>query len=115
MDYEVFLLSRLREEWLRTGDNQESVIFGLAHTGRIITSAALILLVVIGAFAQGKLVYVQQIGVGIATAIALDVTLVRTLLVPATMQLLGAWNWWAPKWLHISTEPLQQPSARRAP
>ena len=105
MDYEVFLLSRIREEWLRTGDNQESVIFGLAHTGRIITSAALILLVVIGAFAAGKLVYVQQIGVGIATAIALDVTLVRTLLVPATMQLLGAWNWWAPRWLHITQAP----------
>ncbi|HTO53567.1 MAG TPA: MMPL family transporter [Myxococcota bacterium] len=99
MDYEVFLLSRMREEWLRTGDNQNSVIFGLAHTGRIITSAALILLVVIGAFAAGKLVYVKQIGVGMAAAIALDVTVVRALLVPATMQLLGKWNWWAPSWL----------------
>ena len=101
MDYEVFLLSRIREEWLRSGDNRQSVIFGLAHTGRIITSAALILLVVIGAFAAGQLVYVQQIGVGIGAAIALDVTLVRALLVPATMQLLGAWNWWAPRWLHL--------------
>ena len=101
MDYEVFLLSRIREEWLRSGDNRQSVIFGLAHTGRIITSAALILLVVIGAFAAGKLVYVQQIGVGIGAAIALDVTLVRALLVPATMQLLGDWNWWAPRWLHL--------------
>ena len=97
MDYEVFLLSRIREEWLRTGDNRGSVIFGLAHTGRIITSAALILLVVIGAFAAGDLVYVKQIGVGMAAAIALDVTLVRALLVPATMQLLGDWNWWAPR------------------
>jgi RND superfamily putative drug exporter len=102
MDYEVFLLSRIREAWLRTGDNQESVIFGLAHTGRIITSAALILIVVIGAFASGRLVYVQQIGVGVASAIALDVTLVRALLVPATMQLLGKWNWWAPRWLQGS-------------
>jgi RND superfamily putative drug exporter len=101
MDYEVFLLSRIREEWLRTGDNQESVIFGLAHTGRIITSAALILLVVVGAFAAGDLVYVKQIGVGMAAAIALDVTLIRALLVPATMQLLGDWNWWAPRWLHL--------------
>jgi RND superfamily putative drug exporter len=101
MDYEVFLLSRIREEFLRTGDNRESVISGLAHTGRIITSAALILLVVIGAFAAGQLVYVKQIGVGIGSAIALDVTLVRALLVPATMQLLGAWNWWAPRWLHL--------------
>ena len=105
MDYEVFLLSRIREEWLRGGDNQESVIFGLAHTGRIITSAALILLVVIGAFAAGALVYVKQIGVGMAAAIALDVTLVRALLVPATMQLLGKWNWWAPAWLLRSPQP----------
>jgi RND superfamily putative drug exporter len=105
MDYEVFLLSRIREEWLRSGDNRESVISGLAHTGRIITSAALILLVVIGSFAAGQLVYVQQIGVGIGSAIALDVTLVRALLVPATMQLLGRWNWWAPRWLHLSAPP----------
>jgi RND superfamily putative drug exporter len=113
MDYEVFLLSRIREAWLRSGDNRESVIFGLAHTGRIITSAALILLVVIGAFAAGKLVYVQQIGVGIGAAIALDVTLVRALLVPATMQLLGRWNWWVPRWLHLPGPP-RQPTARRA-
>jgi RND superfamily putative drug exporter len=113
MDYEVFLLSRIREAWLRSGDNRESVIFGLAHTGRIITSAAMILLVVIGAFAAGKLVYVQQIGVGIGAAIALDVTLVRALLVPATMQLLGAWNWWLPRWLHLPGPP-RPPTARRA-
>ncbi len=108
MDYEVFLLSRIREEWLRTQDNQASVIFGLAHTGRIITSAALILLVVIGAFAAGDLVYVKQIGVGMVAAIALDVTLVRALLVPATMQLLGEWNWWAPAWLSRSADPQLQ-------
>jgi RND superfamily putative drug exporter len=113
MDYEVFLLSRIREEWLRTGDNQGSVIFGLAHTGRIITSAALILLVVIGAFAAGDLVYVKQIGVGMAAAIALDVTLVRALLVPATMQLLGRWNWWAPAWLTPSGQPAWLPAAER--
>ncbi len=101
MDYEVFLLSRIREEWLRSGDNHESVISGLAHTGRIITSAALIMLGVIGSFAAGTLVYVKQMGVGISAAIALDVTLVRALLVPATMQLLGAWNWWLPRWLHL--------------
>jgi RND superfamily putative drug exporter len=99
MDYEVFLLSRIREEWLRTGDNRESVLHGIEHTGRIITSAALILIVVIGAFAAGDLVYVKQVGVGIAAAVALDVTLVRALLVPATMQLMGEWNWWAPSWM----------------
>jgi RND superfamily putative drug exporter len=101
MDYEVFLLSRIREAWLRTHDNRESVVEGLAQTGRIITSAALILLVVIGAFAAGTFIYVKQIGVGISAAIALDITLVRALLVPATMQLLGDWNWWAPRWLHL--------------
>ncbi len=102
MDYEVFLLSRIREAWLRTGDNRESVIYGLAHTGRIITSAALVLIVVIGAFAAGDLIFIKEVGVCMVTAIALDVTLVRALLVPATMQLLGDWNWWAPKWLATS-------------
>jgi uncharacterized membrane protein YdfJ with MMPL/SSD domain len=99
MDYEVFLLSRIQEEYLRTGDNRESVLQGISHTGRIITSAALILIVVIGAFAAGDLVYVKQVGVGIGAAVALDVTIVRALLVPATMQLMGEWNWWAPKWM----------------
>jgi RND superfamily putative drug exporter len=99
MDYEVFLLSRIQEEWRRSGDNRESVLQGISRTGRIITSAALILIVVIGAFAAGDLVYVKQMGVGIGAAVALDVTLVRALLVPATMQLMGDWNWWAPKWV----------------
>jgi len=105
MDYEVFLLSRIREEWLRSGDNRESVILGLARTGRIITSAAMILLVVVGAFASGDLVYVKQMGLGMGAAIALDVTLVRALLVPATMQLLGDWNWWLPRWLRGGGSP----------
>ncbi len=99
MDYEVFLLSRIREEYLRTRDNRQSIIAGLANTGRIISSAALILLVVIGAFAAGELIYVKEIGVGMAGAIALDVTLVRAMLVPATLRLLGHWNWWAPRFL----------------
>jgi RND superfamily putative drug exporter len=105
MDYEVFLLSRIREEWQRSRDNSASVIEGIARTGRIITSAALILLVVVGAFVAGDLVYIKQIGLGIAAAIAIDVTLVRALLVPATMQLLGQWNWWAPRWLQSSPSP----------
>jgi len=99
MDYEVFMLSRIQEEWRRTGDDRESVVEGLARTGRIVTSAALILLVVVGAFLAGDLVYVKQMGLGIGAAITLDVTLVRALLVPATMRLLGHWNWWAPRWL----------------
>ena len=102
MDYEVFLLSRIREEWLGRRDNSVSVIEGIARTGRTITSAALILLVVVGAFVAGDLIYVKQIGLGIAAAIAIDVTLVRAVLVPATMQLLGEWNWWAPRWLKSS-------------
>jgi RND superfamily putative drug exporter len=111
-DYEVFLLSRMQEEWRRTRDNASSVIAGLARTGRIITSAALILLVVVGAFAAGDLVYVKQMGVGMVTAIALDVTIVRALLVPATMQLLGEWNWWAPRWLRrASVPPAERPLA----
>jgi RND superfamily putative drug exporter len=99
MDYEVFLLSRIQEEYRRCGDNRTSVIEGLARTGRVISSAALILFVVIGAFASGDLIYVKELGVGMGAALLLDVTLVRALLVPATMQLLGRWNWWAPRWL----------------
>jgi RND superfamily putative drug exporter len=99
MDYEVFLLSRIQEEFRKHGDNRRSIAQGLAHTGRIVSSAAAILIVVIGAFATGFLVYVKEVGVGVAAAILLDVTVVRALLVPATMVLLGSWNWWAPAWL----------------
>ncbi len=105
MDYEVFLLSRIQEEYRRLGDNRASVIEGLARTGRVISSAALILFVVIGAFAAGDLIYVKELGVGMGTALLLDVTLVRALLVPATMQLLGHWNWWAPRWLAAEPAP----------
>jgi len=96
MDYEVFLLSRIREEWLRTGDNAQAVAVGLQRTGRIITSAALLLVVVIGAFATSGVTFIKMIGVGVAIAIVVDATVVRALLVPATMRLLGRWNWWAP-------------------
>jgi len=99
MDYEVFLLSRIQEEYRKHGDNRRSIAYGLAHTGRIVTSAAAILIVVIGAFATGYLVYVKEVGVGVAAAILLDVSVVRALLVPATMRLMGSWNWWAPSWL----------------
>ena len=111
MDYEVFLLSRIQEEWRRLHDNQASVIAGLAHTGRVISSAALILFVVIGAFAAGDLVYVKELGVGMGAALLLDVTLVRALLVPATMRLLGKWNWWAPRWLAAEARAALPPKA----
>jgi RND superfamily putative drug exporter len=101
----VFLLSRIQEEYRRLRDNQASVIEGLARTGRVISSAALILFVVIGAFAAGDLIYVKELGVGMGAALLLDVTLVRALLVPATMQLLGDWNWWAPRWLAAERSP----------
>jgi trehalose monomycolate/heme transporter len=96
MDYEVFLLSRVREQWDATGDNTAAVATGLQRTGRIITSAALLLVVVIGAFATSGIVFIKLIGVGMIIAILVDATVVRALLVPATMRLLGRWNWWAP-------------------
>jgi RND superfamily putative drug exporter len=96
MDYEVFLLSRIREEWDRTGDNTAAVEAGLARTGGIITSAALLLIVVIGAFATSGITFIKMIGVGLVIAIVVDATIVRGLLVPATMRLLGSANWWAP-------------------
>jgi len=111
MDYEVFLLSRIQEEYRKHGDNRRSIALGLAHTGRIVSSAAAILIVVIGAFATGFLLYVKEVGVGVAAAILLDVTVVRALLVPATMRLLGSWNWWAPAWLGGIALPDLDPQA----
>ncbi len=96
-DYEVFLLSRVREEWDATGDNTRSVALGLQRTGGIITAAALLLIVVVAGFATGGTATIKLLGVGTVVAIAIDATLVRTLLVPATMRLLGRWNWWAPR------------------
>ena len=96
MDYEVFLLSRIREEWDRTGDNTASVANGLQRSGRIITSAAVLLAVVIGGFATSGIVIMKMIGIGMLVAVLIDATVVRALLVPATMKLLGTLNWWAP-------------------
>ena len=99
MDYEVFLLSRVREEWLATGDAQRSVVGGLSATGRVISSAAAIMVAVFIGFALDPDVTVKMIGVGMAAAGLIDATLVRLVLVPATMALLGRANWWAPRWL----------------
>ncbi len=95
-DYEVFLLSRVREEWDLTGDNTNAVARGLQHTGRIITAAALLLVIVVGGFATGEMAFIKMMGVGMIVAIVVDATLVRMVLVPATMRLLGRWNWWMP-------------------
>jgi RND superfamily putative drug exporter len=96
MDYEVFLLSRIREEWMRAGDNTRAVAAGLQRSGSIITNAALLLLVVFLAFATSGITFIQMVGVGVAAAILVDATVVRALLVPATMRLLGNANWWLP-------------------
>ncbi|TML71024.1 MAG: hypothetical protein E6G14_04025 [Actinobacteria bacterium] len=95
-DYAVFLLSRIKEGHDRGAANVAAVAWGLERTGRIVTAAALLFCVAIGSFATSRLVFVQELGVGTAAAVALDATVVRALLVPALMALLGDWNWWAP-------------------
>jgi RND superfamily putative drug exporter len=99
MDYEVFLLSRIREEYDRTGNNATAVADGLALTARVITAAALIMFFVFGSFVLGPEVALKLMGLGLAIAVLIDATIVRMVLVPATMELLGDWNWWLPKWL----------------
>ena len=102
MDYEVFLLTRMKEVWDRTGDNTEAVARGMERSGRIVTSAALVVVVVAGSFAFADIVLIKALGLGVAIAVALDATIVRALLVPATMRLLGKWNWWVPARLERS-------------
>jgi RND superfamily putative drug exporter len=99
MDYHVFLLTRIREEYDKTGDNTEAVAYGLRTTAGIITGAALIMVAVFASFAAGRLGSFQQMGFGLAVAVFMDATIVRTLLVPASMRLLGDWNWYLPSWL----------------
>ena len=99
MDYEVFLLSRIREEYLRTGDSHQSVVHGLAVTARVITSAALIMVSVFGAFLLTPDVEVKMFAVGLTVAVLVDATVVRMILVPASMALMGDANWWLPRWL----------------
>ncbi|WP_028636608.1 MMPL family transporter [Nocardioides sp. URHA0032] len=113
MDYEVFLLSRIREEYDRTGDNTESVARGLAGTGRVVTSAALIMVAVFSSFIFSPVPSLKMLGLGLAVAIFLDATVVRMMLVPATMALLGKANWWLPAWLdrllpHVAVEDHEQ-------
>ncbi|HEY7033306.1 MAG TPA: MMPL family transporter [Thermomicrobiales bacterium] len=100
MDYHVFLLSRIREHYDQTHRNRESVAVGLQATGRIITGAALIMVIVFGGFSTGNLVAFQQMGFGLAVAVFLDATVVRSVLVPSAMALIGDWNWYLPRWLH---------------
>ncbi len=108
MDYQVFLLSRIRERYGRSGDTSDAVRFGITSTARIITGAALIIVAVFSGFAAGDLVMFQQMGFGIAVALLIDATIVRSVLVPAAMNLLGDWNWYLPSWLgwlpHLEVE-----------
>ncbi|HZB22990.1 MAG TPA: MMPL family transporter, partial [Gaiellaceae bacterium] len=99
MDYEVFLLTRIRERYLATGDNERAVGEGLARSGRTITAAALIMVAVFGSFGIAGATSLKELGIGLAVAIAVDATVVRLVLVPAAMRLLGEWNWWLPTWL----------------
>ena len=117
MDYEVFLLSRIREEWRRTGDNSSAVADGLAKTARVITAAAAIMVFVFGSFVFGDPLHVLKVfGLGLASAILIDATLVRMVLVPSIMELLGPANWWMPRWLdrvvpHLGAEVDVEPPA----
>ena len=115
MDYEVFLLGRVQEEWHRTHDPVGSVVAGLGATGRVITSAALIMVTVFAGFALDDVVAIKMMGVGMAVAIAVDATIVRLVLVPATMVLLGRWNWWLPGWLDRLLPVLPAHAASPAP
>ncbi len=102
MDYEVFLLTRMKEAYDSHGNNRDSIVEGLERTGRIITSAALLMIIVTGAFAFTSLIFIKALGLGVALAVFIDSTLIRAVLVPASMNLLGKWNWWAPKFLHLN-------------
>ncbi|MEV4862429.1 MMPL family transporter [Streptomyces ossamyceticus] len=122
MDYEVFLLSRVREEYLRTGDNGTAIVEGVSRTARIITSAALIMVAVFLSFAVAEDPSTKMFGLGLATAIFIDATVVRMVLVPATMTLLGRTNWWLPKWLDrmlprgpVGTDDIDAESTGEAP
>jgi putative drug exporter of the RND superfamily len=101
MDYEVFLLTRMKEVYDRTGNNRVCIIEGLERTGQIITSAALLMIIVTGAFAFTSLIFIKALGLGVAIAVFVDSTLIRAVLVPASMNLLGKWNWWSPRFLHL--------------
>nr|BFE61365.1 hypothetical protein GCM10020063_058910 [Dactylosporangium thailandense] len=115
MDYEVFLLTAVRQEWQRTGDNTAAVRAGLARTGRVITSAACIMVVVFASFTANADPIIKMFGLGMAVAIAVDATVVRGLLVPATMALLGPANWWRPRRRGTTSTPPPAAAAAALP
>jgi RND superfamily putative drug exporter len=114
MDYQVFLVSRMHEEWVHTGDNEHAVTVGQATTGRVISAAAAIMICVFLAFVLGGQRIIAEFGVGLAAAVFLDAVFIRTVLVPSLMHLFGRRNWWLPQWLdrrlpHLSVEPVEAP------
>jgi RND superfamily putative drug exporter len=111
MDYHVFLLSRIRERYVQTGDSDGAVAWGVGSTARMITGAALIIIAVFAGFARGDLIMFQQMGFGVAVALLIDATIIRSVVLPSAMRLLGEWNWYLPRWLewipslHVEGEP----------
>jgi RND superfamily putative drug exporter len=120
MDYQVFLVSRMHEEWTHTKDNARAVTLGQASTGRVITAAATIMICVFIAFVFGGQRVIAEFGIGLAAAVLIDAFVIRTVLVPALMHMVGPANWWLPGWLdrilpHVSVEPADPPAAPAAP
>ncbi|CAN5180689.1 hypothetical protein BH20ACT13_BH20ACT13_08790 [soil metagenome] len=115
MDYQVFLLSRIRERYDETRDTTDAVTFGVASTARIITGAALIIVAVFSGFARGDLIMFQQMGFGVAVALLIDATIIRSVVLPSAMRLLGDWNWYLPRWLEwLPRLQVEGPSQRQA-
>src|SRR4029077_11571275 len=117
MDYQVFLLSRIKERYDRTGSTTDALTYGVSSTARLITGAALIIVAVFIGFAMGDLVMFQQMGFGVAVALLIDATIIRSVLLPAAMRLLGKWNWYLPGWLGwlprvgVEVETAERPAA----
>jgi putative drug exporter of the RND superfamily len=116
MDYEVFLVTRVRESWDRGADNTDAVAHGIEQTGRIVSAAALIMVASFSGFVVGRVAGLQELGVGLALGVLLDATVVRLLLLPCLMALLGRWNWWLPgtvaRLAHVEASPLADPAGR---
>ena len=121
MDYHVFLITRIRERYVQSGDTVDAVVHGIASTGRIITGAALIIVAVFAGFAAGDLVMFQQMGFGVGVALLIDATIIRMIVVPASMTVLGRWNWYLPSWLdwlpelHVEGDPDAHPQGTAQP
>jgi len=119
MDYEVFLVSRMREVWDERRDNVRAVSEGLERTGRIVTAAAIVMVAAFSGFVAGRVVGLQEFGVGLAVAIFIDATIVRALLVPSLMAVFGRWNWWLPakvaRVFRVKASPLEQPQVAARP